>query len=159
MESSFELFDHTADMGIRVRAAQPAGLIAPAVAGLYAAIGELLADSTQSNEFRFEATAGDPAVLVRDFLTEVLNLFERDHQLLISFDHIHWHSSSGVFQWKCQHKPTPHPTKYSLEVTARSAPVDPARSVYYREVKAITYHDLGIHEIEGGFEATLIVDI
>ena len=41
MDSSFELFDHTADVGIRVWADTLPGLLAPAGEGLYAIIGEL----------------------------------------------------------------------------------------------------------------------
>ena len=41
VDAGFELFDHTADVGIRVWAATMPELVRPAGAGLYTAIGEL----------------------------------------------------------------------------------------------------------------------
>lgn len=140
MVASFELFDHTADMGIRVRAATREGLLWPAAAGLYAAFGELAAATTTTTSFAFQEHGGDAAILLRDFLTELLILFEREHKILTSID-------SASFG------------EDGLVVSGQSADVDLERSVYCREVKAITYHDLGICEVDGEFEATLIVDI
>jgi SHS2 domain-containing protein len=50
-------------------------------------------------------------------------------------------------------------TSRRLEVVLASRLVDAERSVYYREVKAVTYHELAIREVPGGVEATVIVDI
>jgi len=50
-------------------------------------------------------------------------------------------------------------TEGRLTVGARSSAVDVERSVYLREVKAITYHELSLRPIEGGYEASMIVDI
>ncbi len=140
MDSSFELFDHTADMGIRVRADTREGLLSPATAGLYAAFGELTPAQVASTPFWFEGQGRDNAVLLRDFLTELLILFERDHKLLVRIE------SASFSDGK-------------LTVSGKAADVDLERSVYCREVKAITYHDLGIRKVDGGYEATLIVDI
>lgn len=134
-----ELFDHTADMGIRVRAATPAELLQPAAEGLYAAIGELVA-MKDSQAVRFDLRAADTATLLRDFLNELLILFERDGRILAAIDSVDF-------------------SETRLTVAARSSPVDAERSVYHREVKAITYHELSIQPIEGGYEATMIVDI
>ena len=46
-----------------------------------------------------------------------------------------------------------------LAVEGLLVPLDVQRCAYYREVKAVTYHELAIREIEGGFEAIYIVDI
>ena len=46
-----------------------------------------------------------------------------------------------------------------LCATAKTKLVDRERSVYHREVKAITYHELDIRQIPGGYQATIIVDI
>lgn len=140
VEGSFELFDHTADMGIRVRAETRARLIAPAVAGLYAAIGELEAGSGASKSFRFDEKGADEAILLRDFLTELLVLFERDQRILTAIQSTQF--SDG-----------------QLSVLGESGPLDGERSALFREVKAITYHDLSIRDVPGGYEATMIVDI
>lgn len=141
MEASFELFDHTADAGIRVRAATLPELIPPATAGLYACIGELV-PSGAARELRFERAASDDgaAVLLRDYLQELLLLFEMEHRVADVVE---------VFAFSSER----------LEVVLESRLVDEERSVYYREVKAVTYHELAIRAIEGGVEATLIVDI
>jgi len=139
VQSAYELFDHTADMGIRARAATQVELLQPAADGLYAAIGELVS-AGGSEAVRFELRAADRATLLRDFLNELLILFERERRMLVAID-------SVDFSESC------------LTVAARSSPVDAERSVYHHEVKAITYHELSIRPIDGGFEATLIVDI
>jgi SHS2 domain-containing protein len=127
-------------MGIRVRAATREGLIVPAASGLYAAVGELVADESRCVPFHFCATGHDDAVLLRDFLTELLVLFERSHSILI------------------QVTATSFPPE-SLTVMGASAPIAPERCVFFREVKAVTYHDLELRRIADGFEAKLIVDI
>jgi len=139
VQSGYELFDHTADMGIRVRAATPVELLQPAADGLYAVIGELVS-ADDSEGVRFDLKANDRAALLRDFLNELLILFERDRRMLVAIDSVDFSDSY-------------------LKATVRISRVDVERSVYLREVKAITYHELSIRPIDNGFEATLIVDI
>ena len=139
MEASFELFDHTADMGVRVHAETREDLVVAAVDGLYATIGELVAGSEESS-FGFHRRGEDDATLLRDFLNELLILFERRKKRVVRLD--------GV---RFSHR--------ELLVAATVAPIDPDRSDYLREVKAITYHELAIRNVEGGYEATFIVDI
>jgi SHS2 domain-containing protein len=139
VQPSYEFFDHTADMGIRVRAATMPGLLMPAAEGLYAAIGELVAVGDGSL-LHFDFRGDDPSVLLRDFLTELLILFERDKRRLVAV-------VDAAF------------TESRLTVTAKTAPVDLERSAFHREVKAITYHELSIRTVPGGYEATFIVDI
>ncbi|MGB2987769.1 MAG: archease [Phycisphaerae bacterium] len=139
MEPSYELFDHTADMGIRVWAPTLPGLLIPAGEGLYTVIGDLVA-GRESKPVTFDLTDDDPAVLLRDYLNELLILFDRDALRFTALD-------VAVFD------------EHRLAVTVQTAHLDGERSVFHREVKAITYHKLDIRTIPGGFEATLIVDI
>ena len=139
MEPSYEFFDHTADMGIRVRAATLPALLMPAAEGLYAATGELVAGGDGS-PMQFDFQGDDPSVLLRDFLTELLILFERERRRLVAV-------VDAAF------------TESRLTVTAKTALVDQVRSIFHREVKAVTYHELSIRAIPGGYEATFIVDI
>ena len=139
MQPSFELFDHTADMGIRARAATLPGLLAPAGEGLYAVIGELVA-AAESKPLVFNLTANDSAELLRDYLSELLTLFDRD---ALRFTALEVH----VFSERC------------LSLTVHTAHLDKQRSSFRREVKAITYHQLAIRPVAGGYEATVIVDI
>ncbi len=139
MEPYYELFDHTADMGIRVRAATLPELLAPAGEGLYAVIGELAAGRA-SEPVAFDLTADDSAYLLRDYLNELLVLFDRDSRRVTSVD-------VSAFE------------NQRLAATVQTAHVDDERSVFHREVKAVTYHELDVRSIPGGYEATLIVDI
>ncbi len=135
----YELFDHTADIGIRAVAPSLPDLIEPCTAGLYAVIGTVAA-AGDARPWRFEAAGDDEALLLRDYLAEVLLLFDTEHRRLTALN---------VAEFTPQH----------LCVTAGAQPVDARRSVLQREVKAVTYHALAIRPVEGGFEATLIVDI
>ena len=141
MQPSYEIFDHTADAGIRIRAATLPELIPPATEGFYACIGEIAVDG-EPEVFEFDRpdSNADPATLLRDYLQELLLLFETKQRRVTSI-------AVAAF------------TPKRLAVTCETALVDPARSVYYREVKAITYHELAIQAIAGGYEATIIVDI
>lgn len=139
MEPSFELFDHTADIGIRARAGTLPDLVEVAGDGLYAVIGELVPGG-QVQRVSLELKDAEPAVLLRDYLDELLVLFDRDHRL-----------ATGV------EVATFDPER--LSATLETQVVDRDRSIYHHEVKAITYHELEIREIPGGFEATFIVDI
>ena len=139
MEPSFELFDHTADIGIRARAATLPDLIAPTTEALYAIIGDLIMCGN-ATPISITCDGPDPPVMLRDYLAEVLTLFERDRRRVTTVN-------VAVFD------------DTGLTVEVQAAPIDAERSVYHREVKAITYHELDIRSIAGGYEATLIVDI
>ncbi len=139
MSGGYELFDHTADMGIRARAETLAGLLRPAAAGLYAVIGVLVAGAPAGRAV-VDLTAADPATLLRDFLDELLWRFERD-------SHIAGHLAVRTFDG-CR-----------LHVAVDLHQVDRRKSVYHHEVKAVTYHHLSIRQDAAGFEATVIVDI
>ncbi len=139
MEARFELFDHTADVGVRVFAPTREALIAPAVAGLYSVIGDVVAGS-EGQQRTWTMEGGDAAELLRDFLAELLILFERDQQIV---------QDPKVQSFE--------PDR--LVVEGRACPIDETASSFHREVKAVTYHALAVEEKAAGFEATYIVDI
>ena len=139
MEPSYEIFDHTADMGMRVVAPTMSALLAPAMDGLYAMIGELATvGATQTVDIKL--TGDDPSIMLRDFLDELLVLFDRDKRIAVALD------DAAL-------------TADRLHVAVRTRAIDEDRSVLLREVKAITYHALDIVNVRGGFQATIIVDI
>lgn len=139
MAARFELFDHTADVGVRAFAPTREELIAPCTEGLYAVIGDL-AVAGPGDAHEIVIHGDDPAVLLRDYLGEVLYLF--DHELR-RLDDLTVREFSDV----------------QLVVSATSLQVDPARCRLEREVKAVTYHELALRPTTEGFEATYIVDI
>ena len=141
METGFELFDHTADLGIRIFAPTREALLLPAVQGLYAAIGELAGQPSHTDgRANWIFTGPDPAALLRDFLQMTLLEFEHDQQVIVS-------TACREF------------TDLRLCVDVVLSPLDTATSVFYREVKAITYHELALEKTPTGFEARVIVDI
>ena len=139
MKSRYELFDHTADVGVRVVAATLPLLVRPAIDGLYAVIGELVPADTVTT-LRYDASDDEPALLLRDYLAELLGLFETQQQMVVS---------TNVEHFDATH----------LVVAGEVANIDPARSALEREVKAVTYHELSVRRRPGGYEATFIVDI
>ncbi len=139
MDPGYELFDHTADVGLRVTAATVEGLLAPAAAGLYAVIGELVPVGGP-RPVAYDLAGRDRAELLRDWLAELLLLFDRDRRVVRD----------------------PVAAEFSanrLAVRADSFAVDPARSRGEREVKAVTYHGLELRRTPAGWTATVIVDI
>lgn len=139
MEPTFELFDHTADMGVRVRAETREDLVIGAIEGFYATIGDLIAGGDEST-LNFRRRGNDDATLLRDFLNELLILFERDKRRVARVEGVRF-------------------SHHELLVSAISATIDLDKSEYHREVKAITYHELAIVRTKAGLEATFIVDI
>ena len=139
MEPSFTFFDHTADMGITIRAPSLSQLLAPAGEALYAAIGQLIAGG-DSQALTLELSGSSYADLLRDYLGELLILFERDHRIVLRVQVLTY----------CDKR---------LSATLFTKAIDNKRSVFHREVKAVTYHELQVQEISGGYQATVILDI
>jgi SHS2 domain-containing protein len=139
MDAGYELFDHTADLGVRAWAPDLVELVRVAGQGFYAVIGELTAEGAPRTE-RFEIAGPELPVLLRDYLAELLLLFERDFRMVTVVE-------VEAFE----------PGR--LVVAADSQVVSRERSALDREVKAITYHGLDLQQVEGGYEVTYIVDI
>ena len=135
----FEMFDHTADLGLRVRS--------PDLPTLFAEAGQALLHALVENPEAVQARQGieirlpadDVEFLLLDFLKTVLYHFEADKLLLSRFEVKV--DDSGV---------TAH---------AWGETFDPPRHEPAHEVKAITYHDLVARRTPEGWLAEVIVDI
>ena len=135
----YEFFEHTADLGLRVRAATLDELFAEAGRALFAAAVEN-PDAIESKEsFALELTGEDREYLLFDWLKELLYRFESDHFLAARFD--------------------VRVRDDGLSATAWGERYDPDRHTLSHEVKAITYHGLRVEPAEGGWLAEMIVDI
>ena len=135
---TWELFEHTADLGLRVTAPDIETLFCDAARGLFGMIVERIPEQRGERiELRVEGRRND--WLLFDWLNELLFVFETRELLLgdfeIAFD------GSG------------------LRGRARGAKVDLARDRLLHEVKAITYHGLRVDRAADGWSAELIVDI
>ncbi len=138
MEFGYEFFDHTADLGVRVRAQSWTQLVHAAGQALYAAIGELaVGDAVEPLNFDFSGS--EPAYLFHDYLGELLALLDKGRMVTM------------IQSAQCD----PH----HLRIQARLGAVDHQRSRFLREVKAVTYHELSVRSTPEGIEATFIVDI
>jgi SHS2 domain-containing protein len=164
----FEHFDHTADLGLRVKAPTLEKLLAEAARGLLAML-VVNPDTVRPIQARsIEFSADDPAYLLFDWLSELLYAFESDRLLLAEFQ-IELAPASGV----CEHpdgSDAPQAQRHReadasrsplrLRAICRGEPMDPARHAMDHEVKAITYHGLDVHQdADGTWCAEVVVDI
>ena len=137
----YEVFPHTADLGLRAAAPTLELLMADVARGLFAIIAGDLAQIRQQPAYaeRFDIAGTDPMWLLFDWIGELHAAFELRRMLFSGFDV----SIDAT----------------GLHATAHGEPYDPARHSLAHEIKAITQHELSVVEKAGGWEATLIVDI
>ncbi len=135
----YELFEHTADLGLRVAANSFEELLAEAAHGL-AAMVILHPERLETRAtWVIEVRGTDPDYLLFDWLHELLIEFERSGRL---------------------------PAEVNIELTmeglravCHGEPFEDARHFASHEVKAITYHGLSVVEEQGHWRAEVIVDI
>ena len=135
----FAVFEHTADLGVRVEAATLPEALADAARGQFTVIAGDLEQIRPEVEEAFTVPGSDPAWLLFDFLGELHAAFEvrkmlfREFQVTITDD--------------------------GLAATATGERYDPARHQLAHEVKAITQHELAVDRGPDRCTATYIVDI
>jgi SHS2 domain-containing protein len=134
-----ETFEHTADLGLRIRAADPETLFAEAGEALMATLVEHPEAIEPRQEVSFTVSGEDREYLLFDWLNALLYQFETEHLVFRSF---------GVVLGP-----------QGLQATARGEPLDPDRHGLGHEVKAITYHGLTVQATPDGWLAEVIVDI
>ena len=136
-----EIFEHTADLGLRVTAPTLESLMADTARGLFEIIAGDLAQIRPRPDHveRFHIAGTAPIWLLFDWISELHAAFELRRMLFCEFDVTI--DADG------------------LHATAHGEPYDPARHVLAHEIKAITQHELSVVETAVGWEATLIVDI
>jgi SHS2 domain-containing protein len=135
----WQLFDHTADVGLRIDAPTRAGLFEEAACALAALLVEDPEAVEPREVHRFALEAADPEDLLFDWLQALLVAFELRGVLLTRFRVTL--AGSG------------------LQAEASGERVDRARHRLAHEVKAITYHGLSLRPVDGGWRAEVIVDI
>jgi SHS2 domain-containing protein len=135
----YELFEHTADLGLRVRAADLHELFAEAGRGFLAMIVENVGEVGTAESVHFRVEGRDPADLLVDWLHELLVAFETRRIILSDF--------------------RVRVGDDGLEAEARGEGLDPDRHRLLHEVKAITYHGLKVERAGEGWLAEVIVDI
>jgi SHS2 domain-containing protein len=134
-----ELFEHTADLGLRVEAADLDTLFAEAAECLFSAVLEDIGTVEAKTAVAIELSGTDREFLLFDWLRDLLLRFDADHMLFSRFE--------------------VHVREDGLTGTAWGEPLDPERHLLAREVKAITYHELKVQRTPDGWLAEVIVDI
>jgi SHS2 domain-containing protein len=137
--AGFELLDHTADVLLLARGRDRGELFNQAGRGLMACIGNLGGEPARKPQ-RLELAADDLEHLFHDWLSELLYGFEARKQVFLgaTFDRLQECVLSARVDW---------------------ARVDPNVSQFWREVKAVTYHQLVVEQAEVGWRATVVLDI
>jgi SHS2 domain-containing protein len=134
-----EVFEHTADLGLRVRAADVDTLFVEAGQALFEAIVTDLATVQPVRRVDIKLEGDDREYLLFDWLKELLYHFDPGHLLLGKFE--------------------AHVGPEGLIGTAWGEPLDRSRHQLEHEVKAITYHGLRVERAADGWLAEVIVDI
>jgi len=135
----YEVFEHTADVGLRVRAGDLKGLFAEAGRGLFSLLVENLDVVRPGAEVIFEVEAGDLEDLLHDWLGELLYAFESKKLVLVEFEV----KIEGLKLW----------------ARAAGEKLDERKHQLGQEIKAITYHGLVVRREAEGWMAEVIVDL
>jgi len=139
MNPTYKLLDHTADLRIRVTGANPADLFANAGMALFDLIAGPLPD-TAEKWISLSVSGDDSADLLVNFLRELLYLWTGMDKM-VTMVKIESISETGV--------------------EARIGHVDyrPDGHVIGHEIKAVTYHQIEVHQVDAGWQATIVFDI
>ena len=136
---SYEIIDHTADLGIIVRAPDLKGLFS----GAARAMTELMVRGEGAEKRSVRQISLDaedyPDLMVR-WLGEVLYLFAADHVVLDTAE------IASIA-----------PTR--LAATIVVGDFDPRRHRVLREIKAVTYHGISVQRLDDRWETRIIFDI
>lgn len=135
----FETFDHTADLGLRVRTADLNTLFAEAAQALFAVVVDNPDNIRPEQRFDWTIAGDDREYLLFDWLRTLLYHFDAEHLVLTRF--------------AVEVKPD------GLTASAWGEPLDRGRHELGHEVKAITYHELKVEQNTDGWLAEVIVDI
>lgn len=135
----YEVFEHTADLGLRIRADSLETLLVDAARGLFSLIVTNLDQVKPVQEKTFRIAASEPEYLLFDWLNELLYTFDVDRLLLSEF-------SVRV-------------DAQGLTAICRGETMQLDRHEMDHEVKAITYHGFKVQREGDGWLAELIVDI
>jgi SHS2 domain-containing protein len=134
-----ETFEHTADLGLRIRAGDLDTLFIEAGQALFETIAPDLGTVRSEKRVDIELTGEEYDYLLFDWLKELLYHFDAEHLLLGKF--------------------AVHVTEQGLTGSAWGEPLDHTRHNLEHEVKAITYHGLMVERTGDGWLAEVIVDI
>jgi SHS2 domain-containing protein len=135
----FETFEHTADVGLRIRAGDLNTLFADAARAMFSVMAADLDAVRPTEEIRITLPADDLDALLRDWLGELLYVFHVRKLVFAEF--------------------TVAVDDHGLQATAHGEPMDAVRHKLDVEIKAVTWHGLKVERNDGGWLAEVILDI
>jgi SHS2 domain-containing protein len=132
---AIEEIEHTADWAIRVRAKNLSSLFEQTAKGMVDLIGQI-EDTTDLITRPLTLQAADLETLLVSWLEELLFILETENLML---------SSANVQL----------PSETQLLATIGLLPVKER----WKEIKAVTYHDLEVQKTSEGFEVSIVFDV
>jgi SHS2 domain-containing protein len=139
IHSSYQIIDHTADLGIIVEGTNEKNLFIRAA--------QAMTDLMVQGDISKRTVSKDVSLQGEDFsdlmvrwLGEILYLFEGEHLIVNSIK---------------MKTLTPVHVRSKLELTD----FDPEKHEIIREIKAVTYHQISVEKKDGWWEARIIFDI
>jgi SHS2 domain-containing protein len=133
--NGIEEIEHTADWAIRVRAQDLGTLFERSALGMFELVGR--ADTEKAEIVRpFTLQASDLETLLVGWLEELLFILETE----------------DLFLSRCSIQ---IPSKNQLLATIGLRPVQDR----WKEIKAVTYHNLEIHQSSEGYEVSIVFDV
>ena len=143
-DCGFELLDHPADMGLKVWALELDSLFEEAGRAVFHVLLDTEKMEGESIKESFEALNPDLNLLMYDWLSELIFLFDADAKVFLSFKVKVDQIEDDMFRLKAS---------FSGDF------FDCEKHQVKTYVKAVTLHQLKIEQINGRFEATIYLDI
>ena len=131
---TWELIDHTGDIGILARSPSLEALFADCAGAMFSVLAES-ANPRPSGSDSFPVAGDDPAEALRDFLSELLYRFSADRRMYVGF-------TAGTGAVECAWEP-----------------YDAGRHPLRTELKAVTYHQLEVVHDGEGWRGRVIFDV
>ena len=131
----FQEFDHTADWGIRVWAEDVVGLLEISALGMFHLLEVEFGEGDRSEHRMTLPVRSDIESLLVSYLSELLYLSEKHN---LAFD---------KFDLALEDE--------QLKVTVSGFPI----ASQTKEIKAVTYHNLEVKEIDDGYETAIVFDV
>ena len=135
----YELLDHTADLGIRVRGKSLHQLFATAASAMFELITDISKVNTKKS-ISIELESDDKDSLLKDWLTELLYYCNVKNILLREFK-------------------IEEIGERFIKADAKGEAIDKKKHRLNREIKAVTFHGLSIQQQEGLFTTEIIFDV
>jgi SHS2 domain-containing protein len=139
IKKTFEIIDHTADVGIIAYGADMKQLFSNAALALFSLITEP-GSINEKLQRQVEIISEDKDSLLVEWLNELIYLFDAEHVLFRRFD-----IESLI--------------NNQLRATCYGEDFDPLKHKIKTGVKAATYHMLKINRDNSGYEAQIIFDV